>query len=165
MDRRPVRQRLRARPTSTSATPAADETESPVELRIRTVSGDVRITRAGAPVACDAERRPTRVLDSLRGDSRAADEACRDHVPIRTLATVLGVFAVAWAFVAARQAVLWIFIALFLAIVLTTPVTWLEQRGLKRGNAAMLVVLALVSFLVGLAYLLDRARSSARSAT
>ena len=46
-------------------------------------------------------------------------------VPIRTLVTVIGVVAVAWAFVAARQAVLWIFISLFLAIVLQTPVTWL----------------------------------------
>ena len=75
-------------------------------------------------------------------------------VPIRTLLTILGVFAVAWAFVAARQAVLWIFIALFLAIVLQTPVSWLEQRGMKRATAAMLVVLALVTTLVGLAYLL-----------
>jgi predicted PurR-regulated permease PerM len=75
-------------------------------------------------------------------------------VPIRTLLTIVGVFAVAWAFVAARQAVLWIFIALFLAIVLQTPVSWLEQRGMKRASAALLVVLALVTTLVGLAYLL-----------
>lgn len=75
-------------------------------------------------------------------------------VPIRTLLTIVGVLAVAWAFVAARQAVLWIFIALFLAIVLQTPVSWLEQRGLKRASAALLVVLALVTALVGLAYLL-----------
>jgi predicted PurR-regulated permease PerM len=73
----------------------------------------------------------------------------------RTMATVIGVVAFAWAFVAARQAVLWVFIALFLAIVLQTPVTWLEERvGMKRGNAAMLVVLGLVGFLVALAYLL-----------
>ena len=73
----------------------------------------------------------------------------------RTMATVIGVIAFAWAFVAARQAVLWVFIALFLAIVLQTPVTWLEERvGMKRGNAAMLVVLGLVGFLGALAYLL-----------
>ena len=76
------------------------------------------------------------------------------HVPIRTVVSIVGVFAVAWAFVAARQAVLWIFIALFLAIVLQTPVSWLEQRGLKRSTAALLVVLTLVTMLVGLAYLL-----------
>jgi|SRR5687768_12499525 len=71
------------------------------------------------------------------------------------MATVLGVIAFVWAFIAARQAVLWIFIALFLAIVLTTPVTWLvDRRGMKRGNAAMLVVLGLIGFLGVLAYLL-----------
>jgi predicted PurR-regulated permease PerM len=76
-------------------------------------------------------------------------------VSARTMATVLGVIAFVWAFIAARQAVLWIFIALFLAIVLTTPVTWLvERRGMKRGNAAMLVVLGLVGFVGVLGYLL-----------
>ena len=76
-------------------------------------------------------------------------------ISARTMATVLGVIAFVWAFIAARQAVLWIFIALFLAIVLTTPVTWLvERRGMKRGNAAMLVVLGLVLLLAALAYLL-----------
>ena len=73
----------------------------------------------------------------------------------RTIATVLGVIAFVWAFVAARQAVLWVFIALFLAIVLQTPVNWLEERWhMKRGNAATIVVLGLVTFLLGLGYLL-----------
>jgi predicted PurR-regulated permease PerM len=76
-------------------------------------------------------------------------------VSTRTLVTILGAIAVVWAFVAARQAVLWIFIALFLAIVLSTPVTWLvERRGMKRGNAAMLVVLGLLGSLGLLGYLL-----------
>ncbi|HEX2303386.1 MAG TPA: AI-2E family transporter [Gaiella sp.] len=76
-------------------------------------------------------------------------------ISARTMATVLGVIAFAWAFIAARQAVLWIFIALFLAIVLSTPVTWLvERRGMKRGNAAILVVLGLVALFLTLAYLL-----------
>lgn len=76
-------------------------------------------------------------------------------ISLRTIATILGVIAFTWAFVAARQAVLWVFIALFLAIVLQTPVTWLEERaGMRRGNAAMFVVLGLVGFLGGLAYLL-----------
>jgi predicted PurR-regulated permease PerM len=73
----------------------------------------------------------------------------------RTIVTVLGVIAFVWAFVAARQAVLWVFIALFLAIVLQTPVNWLEERWhMKRGNAATIVVLGLVTFLLGLGYLL-----------
>jgi predicted PurR-regulated permease PerM len=71
------------------------------------------------------------------------------------MATILGVAAFVWAFVAARQAVLWVFIALFLAIVLQTPVTWLEERvGMRRGNAAMLVVLGVMGFLGLLSYLL-----------
>ncbi len=73
----------------------------------------------------------------------------------RTVAGILGTVAFVWAFVAARQAVLWIFIALFMAIVLSTPVSWLEgRRGMKRGNAAILVVLGLNLLLALLAYLL-----------
>jgi len=76
-------------------------------------------------------------------------------ISLRTMATILGVIAFVWAFIAARQAVLWVFIALFLAIVLQTPVTWLEERaGMRRGNAAMLVVLGVIGFLGALAYLL-----------
>ncbi len=76
-------------------------------------------------------------------------------VSVRTVVTVLAVIVAAWAFLAARQAVFWVFIALFLAIVLQTPVAWLEERAaMKRGNAAMLVVLSLVALLGGLAYLL-----------
>jgi len=76
-------------------------------------------------------------------------------ISVRTFVTILAVAAVVWAFVAARQAVLWVFIALFLAIVLQTPVNWLEARaGMRRGNAAMLVVLGLMGFLAALAYLL-----------
>ena len=76
-------------------------------------------------------------------------------ISTRTLVTILGTIAVVWAFIAARQAVLWIFIALFLAIVLTTPVTWLEERrGMKRGSAAILVVLGLAVMLGLIGYLL-----------
>lgn len=76
-------------------------------------------------------------------------------ISLRTITLVLGVVAFVWAFLAARQAVLWVFIALFLAIVLQTPVTWLEQRtGMRRGNAAMIVVLGVIGFLGTLAYLL-----------
>ena len=89
----------------------------------------------------------------------AAPEPASKRVEItistRTLVTILGTIAVVWAFVAARQAVLWIFIALFLAIVLSTPVNWLEERrGMKRGTAAILVVLGLGAVLGLLVYLL-----------
>ncbi|HEX5584267.1 AI-2E family transporter [Gaiella sp.] len=75
-------------------------------------------------------------------------------VSARTIATVLGVIAFTWAFVAARQAVLWVFIALFLAIVLSTPVTWLQQRGMKRSSAALLVVLGVFAVFGMLGYVL-----------
>lgn len=76
-------------------------------------------------------------------------------VSARTMATVLAVAAFVWAFLAARQAVLWVFIALFLAIVLQTPVNWLEERAkMRRGNAAMVVVLGVMGSLGMLAYLL-----------
>ncbi len=76
-------------------------------------------------------------------------------VSARTMFTVLAVAAFVWAFLAARQAVLWVFIALFLAIVLQTPVNWLEERAkMRRGNAAMVVVLGVMGFLGTLSYLL-----------
>ncbi|MBA2295720.1 MAG: AI-2E family transporter [Actinobacteria bacterium] len=76
-------------------------------------------------------------------------------VTLRTMMTIVGVAAFVWALVAARQALLWVFIAFFLAIVLQMPVTWLEHRaGIKRGNAATIIVLSLVAGLVGLGYLL-----------
>ena len=101
-------------------------------------------------------RRPARVLDSLswRLPSRQRSASRSTSRSARSL-TILGVFAVAWAFVAARQAVLWIFIALFLAIVLQTPVSWLEQRGLSSGRAPRCSSCSRSSrTLVGLAYLL-----------
>ena len=68
--------------------------------------------------------------------------------------TILGTIAVAWAFVEARQAVLWVFVALFLAIVLSTPVTWLQEHGMKRSTAALLVMLVVFLVFGLLAYLL-----------
>jgi predicted PurR-regulated permease PerM len=75
-------------------------------------------------------------------------------VSTRTMLTVFGALGLAWAFLEARQAVLWVFIALFLAIVLSTPVTWLEERGLKRSTAALLVVAVVLVVFGVLAYLL-----------
>ena len=75
-------------------------------------------------------------------------------VSTRTFLTVLGVLALAWAFIEARQAVLWVFVALFLAIVLSMPVGWLQARGMKRSTAAMLVMLVVFLVFGLLAYLL-----------
>jgi len=78
-------------------------------------------------------------------------------VTLRTMLTIVGVALVVWALLAARQALFWVFIAFFLSLVLQMPVTWLERRaGIKRGNAAAVIVLGLVGALVGLGYLLIR---------
>ena len=47
-------------------------------------------------------------------------------ISTRTLVTVLGVLALAWAFIEARQAVLWVFVALFLAIGF---IAWVSGSG------------------------------------
>lgn len=76
-------------------------------------------------------------------------------VTLRTMMTIVGFAFVVWAFIAARQALLWVFIAFFLAVVLQMPVNALERRAhIKRTNASVVVVLSLVAALVGLAYLL-----------
>lgn len=73
----------------------------------------------------------------------------------RTLLAILLAGALAWAFIVARQAVLLVFISLFLALVFQTPVNWLEQRWrMRRATAAMIFVFGTVLALVGLAYLL-----------
>lgn len=73
----------------------------------------------------------------------------------KTLAAIGGAFLLAWAFIAARDAILLVFIALFLAIVLDTPVTWMTEKWhVRRGNAATVLVLGLVVTLVVLGVLL-----------
>lgn len=73
----------------------------------------------------------------------------------RTLAVIGIAGALAWAMVVARDAFLLLFIALFLALVLETPATWLQERwGMRRGNAAIVLVLGTVALLVMLGYLL-----------
>ncbi len=75
-------------------------------------------------------------------------------ISTRTILHVVAAIVIGWAFLGARQAVLWVFIALFLAIVLTTPVTWLQERGMKRSSAALLVMVLLTVVVGVLGYLL-----------
>ncbi|MFN8223421.1 MAG: AI-2E family transporter [Gaiellales bacterium] len=76
-------------------------------------------------------------------------------VSMRTLAVLGGAGLLAWAFIAARQAILLVFISLFLALVLDTPVTWMTRRWhVRRGNAATGLVLGLVVLLGALVTLL-----------
>lgn len=72
-----------------------------------------------------------------------------------TLTILGGAALLAWAFVAAREAILLVFIALFNALVLDTPVTWMTKHWrLRRGNAATLLVLGITIVLVVLVTLL-----------
>lgn len=66
-------------------------------------------------------------------------------ISLRTLAVLGGAGLLAWAFVTARGAILIVFISLFLALVLDTPVTWMTERWkVRRGNAATIVLLGIV---------------------
>lgn len=88
----------------------------------------------------------------------------RDYEPPRrveisiswmTLAILGAAGLLAWAFVTAREAILLVFIALFMALVLDTPVTWMTERWhIRRGNAATILVLGLVVALGALITLL-----------
>ena len=59
----------------------------------------------------------------------------------RTLWLVVGVAVVAWLLASIRDALLLLFVALFLALVLDPLVRGLERRRLRRGAAATIVVL------------------------
>lgn len=73
----------------------------------------------------------------------------------KTLAVIGMAAALAWAMIAARDAFLLLFVALFLALVLETPATWLQERwGMRRGTSAMLLVFGTLGVLALLGYLL-----------
>ena len=76
-------------------------------------------------------------------------------VSVRTLSTLLGAGLLVWAFVAARDAILLVFISLFIALVLDTPTRWLQAKlHIGRGNAATMLVLSIVVGLGILGFLL-----------
>ena len=104
-------------PSAATSAPSLDVGDAPagdgehVELRVRTVSGDVHVYGTRRHERLDAAHRTGGDLRSgsqtrLRGDSRAVVKARRGRGLPRTIVTVLGVIAFVWAFVAARQAVL-----------------------------------------------------------
>ncbi len=66
-------------------------------------------------------------------------------VPARTIVALFAAVALGWALLEARDAILLVFVAFFLALVLDTPTRWLERRWrLRRGNAAALVLFLVV---------------------
>ena len=73
----------------------------------------------------------------------------------QTLVVLAIAIALGWAFIVARQAVLLIFISLFLAIVFQTPANAMERRWhMRRGTAAMVLVFGTVAVVGLLATLL-----------
>ena len=90
-------------------------------------------------------------------ESRARIPTPRREVTVswQTLVVLGCAIALAWAFIVARQAVLLIFISLFLAIVFQTPANLMEQRWhMRRGTAAMVLVFGTVAVIGVLATLL-----------
>ncbi|MSO58616.1 MAG: AI-2E family transporter [Thermoleophilia bacterium] len=78
---------------------------------------------------------------SSRPDTRRVEIV----VPARTILGLLAAVGLSWAFLAARDAILLVFVALFLALVLDTPTAWLQRRWrLRRGDAAALMLLLVV---------------------
>jgi predicted PurR-regulated permease PerM len=77
------------------------------------------------------------------------------EIPIRTIILVAAVVAVAAAIVSILDALLIVFVGVFLALVFELPVRWLIRRtGLGRGTAATIVVLGSALLVAGAALLL-----------
>lgn len=73
------------------------------------------------------------------------------HVPFRTILILAGVFLLGWALVSIRDALLIVFLGIFIGLVLEQPVRMVERRlRLSRGLSATIVVL---SGLIGLTLL------------
>ena len=73
------------------------------------------------------------------------------HPPIRSLLLAAAAFVVVVAGLKAAQALVNPFLlAVFIAVISTPPLFWLEARGLPRGAALLLVVAAVVGALLGL---------------
>src|SRR4051812_28638169 len=56
---------------------------------------------------------------------------------------LLGIAAALWILFLARQVIVWILVALFLALALNPAVEWVQRRGVARRGAAVAVVYAL----------------------
>jgi predicted PurR-regulated permease PerM len=90
-------------------------------------------------------------------ESRARVPTPRREVTVswQTLIVLAIAIGLGWAFLVARQAVLLIFISLFLAIVFQSPANALERRWhVRRGTAAMILVFGTVAIISVLATLL-----------
>lgn len=98
---------------------------------------------------------PRRKRETLT--SRVFSAADTERVPLRTILTTVGVvvltgivLSLAWSL---REDLLLLVVAVFFAVVLAGPVSFLERRGLGRGTATTLVFLVGFLIFVGLAWL------------
>jgi predicted PurR-regulated permease PerM len=90
------------------------------------------------------------------------------HIPFSTFLKAVLVVALVWAWLLLWKWLLVALIAVFLAVAIDPPVTWLTRRGVKRGLAAVLVMLVLVGsvtafFVAAGASLADQARTVGES--
>src|SRR5829696_6561939 len=76
--------------------------------------------------------------------SSAAPGTISARVVLRVVLVVLLVVLALWLIYLLRRPLTWIFIAGFLAIALSGPVNWLQERRLSRGVAIALVYIALI---------------------
>lgn len=88
----------------------------------------------------------------LLGTPRPRRMPLEDYAAIT--ATVLLVLAVGAAVLVARGALVLVFVGFFLATGLEPTIRWLVRRGLRRGLAVAVLVLAVLAVLVGLAAVL-----------
>ena len=77
----------------------------------------------------------------------------RHELPLRTIVTVLAVFAVLWLLAQLWSLLLSLFVALLLTAALDPPVTRLERRGVPRAASIAIFVLALAGIVAGIAVL------------
>ena len=90
----------------------------------------------------------------MRADSRTVespDPAPRArvelHVPFATIVKVLATALLVWAALKLTLPFLFFLLAVLLAIALSSPMLWLERRGLSHGLAASLVALGVVALI------------------
>jgi predicted PurR-regulated permease PerM len=77
----------------------------------------------------------------------------RHELPIRTIVTVLAVFAVLWLLVQLWSLLLSLFVAFLFTAALDPPVSRLERRGVPRAASIAIFVLALAGVVAGAAVL------------
>ena len=85
------------------------------------------------------------MVETREGDAR-------DHLFLKLFAVPIGLAAV-WFLYKVSAGLLLLFLAMFIAIGLNGPVVRLEQRGMRRHTAAIIVLIAFFAVIIGVCYL------------